>query len=93
MGMNAVVVHYGEEFETIPVDCWFRERNDWALAGPEAHPFIARVVNQHEIRCATAEDVRTLLRVLPEVPRFLDHSKDEPMRVGDGDDMITFQWC
>ena len=90
---RSIVVHYGEEFDTIPVDTWHRERNGWEVAGKEAHPFVARIVNPRQIDCVSAEDVRVLMGILPSVPRFLDHPRDTAMEVEGRFGKITFKWC
>ncbi|MEZ6087203.1 MAG: tetratricopeptide repeat protein [Pirellulaceae bacterium] len=93
MDFDAIVVHYGEVFETISVDCWYHERKGWPLASEEAYPFVARVAGGRKMMTATPEDIHVLTQLLPHVPRFLDHPRDQPFHVSSGNDKIVFQWC
>lgn len=90
---TSLVVHYGEAFDAIPADLWYAERNGWEVAGPEAHPFIARISDQRTFQTVRPEDVHLLIRLLPLVPRFLDHPRDAPFVAGKGRHAIELRWC
>ena len=89
---GAAVVHFREDFDTIPVDQWYRERNAWAVAGSEAHPFVARIVDMKTIGCMSGDDVRTLMQILPAVPRFLDQPRNIPFELDERDGKVTLEW-
>jgi hypothetical protein len=92
--MNAVMIHFGEAFETIPVDLWYMERNNLRVAGPEGYPFVSRVRSGQDLVCPSATDLTVLGSVLRHLLRFLDHPPDEPMHVDAKTDSqgMTFEW-
>lgn len=92
--MNAVVIHFGEAFEAIPVDLWYLERNDLRVAGPEGYPFVSRVRSGRTLVCPSAADLTVLGSVLKHLLRFLDHPQDRPMQVDPqaNSQGMTFEW-
>jgi hypothetical protein len=92
--MNAVVIHFGEAFETIPVDLWYIERNDLRVTGPEGYPFVSRVRSGRDLVCPSLADLTVLGSVLKHLLRFLDHPRDAPMQVDPQADSqgIRFKW-
>ncbi len=92
--MNAVVIHFGEAFETIPVDLWYIERNNLKVAGPEGYPFLTRVRSGRDLVCPSSADLKVLGSVLKHLLRLLDHPRDEPMQVDPQADSqgMTFKW-
>ncbi|QEG39931.1 tetratricopeptide repeat protein [Roseimaritima ulvae] len=90
-GIDTLVVHFNEAFDAVPVDCWYRERNNWALAGPEAHPFVARF-SDGELKAIERQDVDVIMQTLPHIPRFFDHPADQSLTVGEGPQQINFRW-
>ncbi len=90
-GSDTLVVHFNEDFDAVPVDCWYRERNNWALAGPEAHPFAARFTDG-ELKAIQRRDIDVIMQTLPHVPRFYAHPADHTLTVGEGKQQLTFHW-
>jgi hypothetical protein len=91
--MNALMIHFGEAFDTIPQDLWHLERNAWKVADSEAYPFISRVQNGDKLVCPSAGDMTALYETMRHATRFLDHPPSDPLaaKTADGDTVI-FRW-
>ncbi|MGB7346265.1 MAG: hypothetical protein WBD20_18750 [Pirellulaceae bacterium] len=91
--LNGVVIHFAEMFEAIPVDMWYLERHSWPVANTEAYPFITRIRHGRDIMCPSASDLDALCEIMKHTSRFLDHPRDQPLRVdGAKGEKIEFQW-
>lgn len=79
--MRCLVAHFDEAFNAIPGDVWNLERHDWALASPEAYPFIARFNPGGKPLRPSASDLQVLEIALNHLPRFLDLPRGETLTI------------